>query len=463
MSIATPTFFFFAAIIIAINIISKQKYTSILLLLASLAFYAMWNIYAPIFIIAYVVLNYLFAFFIEKRPKIGLILALIINVGIFLVFARFYTLLGSTWLVKFIAPLGFSYYMFRVLGYLIDVSIGRTKPEKSLIKFMLFISFFPVLVMGPITRSTEFFAEVDARKCPNLKTFADSMILIALALLKKYVFADNIARQINPMFENSSIQNGAVWFLILLCFVIQLYLDFSAYTDIALSVSKMLGITINPNFRAPFLARNISDFWRRWHMSLSSWLSDYIFLPLQLKLRNLGVLASVIAAFVTLIVSGLWHGTLNYLIFSVFMAAFISIDALVAKRRRKLEKKAPKILFKVVTITATFVIVVLLEVFVRGRDPKQSFDILSMIFNPMSYSNPGGSKTLLMYFILSVPVVILSHYLELNAQNLNRITAKLSQIPYVVRVGLALILAYIFIFFGYFNGDIVGGFLYAKF
>ena len=472
MVVTSPVFLIFSAAAALAVRFMPVRFRAAFLLAASLFAYGCWKPWAPLFLTGYAAASYLLAFLIRKRPKAGFVAALAFNVALFAVLGQAgafrFSGAQAPAFAEIILPLGFSYYMFRCIGYHADVALGRLAPERDPLKLALFLCFYPILVMGPVTRAGDFLPQIEKPKHPGARDIRECSFLIGLSLVKKFVFADNIGRLIAPWFEESAVQSGGVWFVLLFCYLIQLYLDFSAYTDIALSVSRLLGFSVNPNFRAPFLSRSISEFWRRWHMGLSHWLSDYLFTPLQLKLRGMGVWASVIAAFVTLTVSGLWHRvSWNYVAWGLVTAFFISMDALFAKRRKKIAKAVPKWLFTVVTTTVTFVLSVWIITFIRAEDFGQSLYILGRVFDPgstnlrgmLDFFGEGGE--LLWYTLAALPLVTLSHALELKP--LEPLLRGASRIPYPVWAVLTVLLIYAFIFFGWFDSDIVGGFIYAKF
>lgn len=474
MLVTSPLFLLFSAAVILADRIMPVRFRAALLLAASLVSYGFWRLWAPLFILGYTLIHYALTFFIRKVPKAGFPLALLLHVALFVLLGRteLFRFTGIPALQNIIFPLGFSYYMFRCIGYQADVARRRLEPERNPLNLALFLCFYPILTMGPINRAGDFLPQIQNPERPGAKDFRGNLVVIGFSLFKKFVFADNIMRLIEPWFgadQSKTVTNGGIWFFLLLCYLVQLYLDFSAYTDIALSVSRLLGFRVNPNFYAPFLSRSISDFWRRWHMGLSHWFSDYLFTPLQIKLRRLGIFASVIAAFVTLVISGMWHRfTWNYLAWGLATAFFISFDAVFAKRRKKIAKIVPRRLFAVVTTLITFVISVFVITFVCAGGFRQSLYILSRALNPASYLNATqgfftGAKELLAYLLAAIPFVAFSHALELKPNLLPSLLTKSERVPYLLRAALLVVLIYVFIFLGRFDADIVGGFLYAKF
>ncbi|MDR1670051.1 MAG: hypothetical protein LBR76_08840 [Oscillospiraceae bacterium] len=476
MLVTSPLFLLFSAAVILADRFMPVRFRAALLLAASFVSYGFWRLWAPLFIAGYTLLNYALTFLIRKHPKAAFPFALFLHTVLFILLGRaeLFTFERLPALENLIFPLGFSYYMFRCIGYQADVARKKLEPERNPVNLALFLCFYPILTMGPINRAGDFLPQIQNPERPDAQVWRDSLFVIGLSLFKKFVFADNIWRLIAPRFaagQAETVNNGGIWFFLLLCYLIQLYLDFSAYTDIALSVSRLLGFRVNPNFRAPFLSQSISDFWRRWHMGLSHWFSDYLFTPLQIKLRTLGIFASVTAAFVTLAVSGMWHRfTLNYLAWGLATAFFIAFDAVFAKRRKKIAKAVPKRLFAVVTTVITFIISVFVITFVCAGGFSQSVHILSRALNPAAYQNLSGAwaalagaNELLIYLLAAAPFVAFSHALELKPQILTALFAKTGRVPFFLRAVLLVLLIYVFIFCGRFDADIVGGFQYAQF
>ncbi|MEG0586051.1 MAG: MBOAT family O-acyltransferase [Christensenellaceae bacterium] len=364
--------------------------------------------------------------------------------------------------VEIIFPIGFSYYMFKNLSYLFDVHLEKIKSEEKFHKYLLYVSYFPEIFMGPISRAEDFLPQIGKEKKFDTNVINQSFILILIAFAKKLLIADRIAVLINPYIAEGVIANGLSWLVICLAFAVQLYLDFSAYTDISIAVSNVLGYKIKPNFRAPYFSQTISDYWRRWHISLSSWLSDYIFKPLQFSIRRLGIYASVAAAIITLIISGLWHGsTLNWFFYGLCMGIIIGIDALFAKKRKKIKKILPKHFFNITSNIITMFIVVVLSVFIISTTSDEAFFILKNIFNPFSYSlNLGMDKLFFIMLLVGICATVVSHLIELKKDGFLQ---RFFNIPIVFRYIIYLLLIFAIILFGVSTGDYYGGFIYAQF
>lgn len=203
-------------------------------------------------------------------------------------------------------PVGISFYTFQSLSYTIDVYRGELAPRKSFLDYALFVSFFPQLVAGPIVRASEFFRELDTPRKADHQEAAYALTLIGLGFVKKVVFADGLAQAIDPTWNNLQAAQGWEVLLATYGFAFQIYFDFSGYTDIAIGIALLFGFRFPTNFNYPYLATSLQDFWRRWHMTLSRWLRDYLYISL--GGNRIGELSTYINLSVTMLLGGLWHG-----------------------------------------------------------------------------------------------------------------------------------------------------------
>lgn len=209
---------------------------------------------------------------------------------------------------RLIMPLGLSFYTFRILGYLFDVQRRKLPASADLPAFLVFVSFFPCIVAGPIDRAKPFLAQLAAARVFHPDRAIAALRQFIWGLFKKLVIADGLDMFTAPVFADYGHYDGSAAILATLYYAVQLYADFSGYSDMALGVSRLVGIDVARNFDYPFFARNIADFWRRWHMSLTSWLTDYLFTPVSIQLRDYGRLGLAVAIAVTFLVIGAWHG-----------------------------------------------------------------------------------------------------------------------------------------------------------
>lgn len=273
------------------------------LLLASYLFYLKSDAEYFLLLVASTVLTYVTGRLLEKweqatRKKVLVAVCVILNIGLLVFFKYAPTTL--------LAPVGISFYTFRVVGYLMDVYRGKIKAEKNLGKYALFVSFFPQIVSGPIERSYNFLPQMEKGHSFDYDTVKAGFLIFLWGLLKKIVLADRLAILVDEVFNNVWSYNTPAYIVAMLFFTMQIYFDFSGYSDMAIGISRMLGITTIKNFDRPYYAKSIGEFWRRWHMSLSTWFRDYLYIPLGgNRVSKARWALNTMIVFVT---SGLWHG-----------------------------------------------------------------------------------------------------------------------------------------------------------
>jgi alginate O-acetyltransferase complex protein AlgI len=242
-------------------------------------------------------------------------------------------------------PLGVSFYSFKLISYLIEVYWDDEAVERDPIVFFLFPAFFPQIVSGPIQRPEPFFAQmrdVTARTI-DVERVETGLRFILGGLMMKTLVGDRLAGFIALIDQSHSDYSYSVMLTTIACYMLQLYADFAGYTNIALGIGKLFGVEGPPNFNAPFSAVNIQEFWRRWHMSLTLWLTDYLFTPLSMTLRDYGQAGLIGAIFLNMIVIGIWHAfTLNYLVFGILQAIFLSVTVLTLGARTRQKRAAGK-------------------------------------------------------------------------------------------------------------------------
>lgn len=210
--------------------------------------------------------------------------------------------------LQMILPLGISFYIFRVLSYILDIYNGRIEPERNLITFFAYVAFFPCLLSGPIDRARTFIPQLNQTRIFNFNQATEGLKLILWGLFKKIVIADNCAQITNLVFDNYQSLPTDTLLLGALYYTIQIYADFSGYSDMAIGLGRLLGLQVTRNFNYPYFSQNIAHYWRNWHISLTSWLTEYIFTPLSIQFRDWGKLGLICAILINFIIVGLWHG-----------------------------------------------------------------------------------------------------------------------------------------------------------
>lgn len=343
MLFCTKEFFLFFLVVFTLYWTMPWKRARVYLLLAaSFYFYASWSFELARLIVISTTIDYLLARGIEssrssRKRKLLLTINIVGNLSLLCYFkyANFFldslkqalTAAGydAAWSpLNILLPIGISFYTFEAISYMVDVYHGKTPAEKNLAHFQLFILFFPHLVAGPIVRGRDFLPQVGRGKRWSWPRMQVGVQLFLLGVFKKLAIADRMAQFVDPVFKNPELfGTSAVW-VAAIAYALQIYCDFSGYTDMALGIAHMLGYKLNLNFNMPYLAVNVSDFWRRWHISLSSWLRDYLFIPLggsrgtHWKVcRNL---------MITMALGGLWHGTnWTFVVWGILHGAFLIV------------------------------------------------------------------------------------------------------------------------------------------
>ena len=402
---------FFAFVISLIVIIRNRNFNLIFLIVASYFFFYFSNNFLIVLLIFSTVLDYYVGKQIwvtndKSKKKKLLLLSLIGNLGLlgffkytdFAIsqFNEIFSLVGvdQVPLLEIVLPVGISFYTFQTLSYTIDIYRGSLTPSKSLKEFALFVAFFPQLVAGPILRASNFLPQLREKlvdlKSKNLKqalihnsNLKFGLTLMSFGFFKKMFFADNIAPFVDEIFLNPIGLDSFVIILGTIAFGIQLYCDFSGYTDIAIGAAFILGFKIPKNFNFPFFATSPAEFWRRWHISLSSWVKDYVFFPLAVRNKSskLRIASSI---FVTMFLIGIWHGAgLNFIIYGIIHGAYVGIETLIRSKFPSIrENSFLKSKFgKIITILSTQYLIFLSFLAFRVHDLEMlSYSIQKFIF-----------------------------------------------------------------------------------
>jgi len=288
------------------------------------------------------------------------------------------------WTLNVILPVGISFYTFHGLSYVIDIYKDRIKPVKDFVEYSVFVSFFPLLVAGPIERATHLLPQIQKQRHFDYLKGVDGLRQILWGLFKKVVIADNCAEYANMIFNNSANYSGSTLLLGAIFFTFQIYCDFSGYSDIALGTARLLGIELLQNFSSPYFSRDIAEFWRRWHISLSSWFRDYLYIPLGgskgntwIKVRNI---------FIIFLVSGFWHGAnWTFIAWGALNALYFLPLLLLNKNRTNLEivaqgKYLPTIK-EFISMTITFGLTVFAWIFFRAENITHAVSYISKILS----------------------------------------------------------------------------------
>ncbi len=370
---------------------------NMLVLLASYFFYGWWSWKFLSLLAASTLLDFIYGFQVaspnRKRARFFLWLSVVNNLGILAVFkyynffaTQLHDLLGhfglhtNLVLLNVALPIGISFYTFHGMSYVFDIYRGKQKPVSNFIDYAVFVSFFPLLVAGPIERANHLLPQVRQRRVFNYNQSIEGCRLILWGMVKKVVIADSLAVIVNHTFDHYSSLTGISLLLGAIAFSFQIYGDFSGYSDIALGTAKLFGFELLSNFKFPYFSRDIAEFWRRWHISLSSWFRDYLYIPLGGSKQ--GKAKAVRNTFIIFLVSGFWHGaSWNFIVWGGIHACLFLPLLLRGKNRKHVgevvaeHRRLPNFR-EVRQMLTTFAFVTLAWVFFRAHGLSQAVDYL---------------------------------------------------------------------------------------
>lgn len=333
MSFYSLGFMLFLPIVVWMYFAVPVKYKNIWLLLASYFFYACWSVKYVGILMVVTGVTYLCARVMQgKRKKIALFFCLTINLVPLLGMKAFSLSNG------FVIPIGLSFYMLQALGYVIDVYREETKPEKNIINYALFVSFFPTILSGPIERSDNLLKQIQEGTSFSYERAKKGTLLIAFGFFEKILLADRIAAVVSYTYTNYIEFSGATILLVVILYAIQIYTDFAGYSYMALGIAKIFGFDLIQNFKQPYFAVNIREFWKRWHISLSQWLRDYVYISFGGS--RCGKLKTYCNLMFTFLISGIWHGNgLKYLVWGGLHGGYQVIGRITEKGREHLKNR----------------------------------------------------------------------------------------------------------------------------
>ncbi|MGB0998797.1 MAG: MBOAT family O-acyltransferase [Flavobacteriales bacterium] len=406
------------------------KLQNVLIVAASYLFYGWWDWRFLSLIIFSTLVDYTIGRLLQheanqRKRKLFLWISIVVNLG-FLGFFKYYNFFLDNFVSAFsffgselevnslniVLPVGISFYTFQTLSYTIDVYKKKLEPTKDFIAFTAFVSFFPQLVAGPIERASHLLPQFYKKRVFDYHKAVDGMRQILWGLFKKVVIADNCAEFANYIFNNSADLNGSTLFLGALFFTFQIYGDFSGYSDIAIGVSRLFGFDLMQNFNFPYFSRDIAEFWRRWHISLSTWFRDYLYIPLGGSRGGLGM--KIRNTFIIFIVSGFWHGAnWTFIVWGALNALYFLPLLLTKNNRNNLDIVAKGKLFpsfkETYQILLTFSLTVLAWVFFRAENMTHALAYLSEIFSSSFFEFPEflePKMVLLTFALLTVFLAI---------------------------------------------------------
>lgn len=459
---------FFVVLLAVVALLKKKEHQHIALLIGSYVFYALGDIRFLALLIGISLTMWYLGLQISKNNKkaklflsIGVIIDLV-TLGVFkylnFFIESFCDIIGMQYTsLKIILPIGISFYIFQSISYLADVYSKRISAEKNVINVLLYIGFFPQIVSGPIVKAHKFLPQLNNPVKIEKQNLSIGIQRIMLGLFKKVVIADRLGVCVNAVYNGPTQYNSISVALAVVSYSLQIYYDFSGYSDMAIGVAKILGFDLGENFNLPYLAKNPSDFWKRWHISLSSWFREYVYFPLGGNRK--GKARTYFNLFVTMVLSGIWHGAswsfviwgLLHALASVVHKMYISI----VKKSNKAPSKALSIIGGTIATVVTYITVALLWIPFRTNDMRITLQILKQMF---SFSSNGVSYTFnyTLVFVAMLIVVELIAVFKNKSQNIWK-PLDLSKFWSKVVVLLFAILIFVFAY----TGDTA--FIYANF
>ncbi|WP_155833193.1 MBOAT family O-acyltransferase [Butyrivibrio sp. WCD3002] len=314
--------------------------------------------------------------------------------------------------LNIILPLGISFYLFQMMSYLFDVLYGRIEMERDFVKVAAYISFFPQITSGPIVKAKDFLPQLNTLHKIKKENVYEGLQLFLIGLTKKIVFADRIGSAVDAVYAAPAAYNGISVLFAVIGYSLQIYCDFSGYSNMAIGIAKIWDFDLGDNFNAPYIAKNPSDFWRRWHISLSTWFRDYVYIPLGGNRK--GKLRTYFNLFITMVLSGLWHGAnITFIVWgavhglgSAFHKAYK--DAIFDK---KVKSGEPTTISKIISILCTFVFVSAAWVLFRADSLRDAADIYRSLFNTT------GAMYINIYVAIYIIFFIAIHFYEIKKNN----------------------------------------------
>ncbi|MDA8932448.1 MBOAT family protein [Flavobacteriaceae bacterium] len=414
----------------------KLKYQNLLILVSSYIFYGWWDYRFLSLILLSTIVDYFIGLGISnqastKNKRILLWCSVLFNLGV-LGFFKYYNFfidswidlfssfgydIKSVWTLNIILPVGISFYTFQTMSYTIDIFKGKLKPTKDFISFASFVSFFPQLVAGPIERASNLLPQILKKRVFKYEQGVQGLRLILWGMFKKVVIADSLAPVVNDIFGNYQEFGGGTLWLGAIYFAFQIYCDFSGYSDIAIGTSKLFGFELMSNFKFPYFSRNIGEFWRRWHISLSTWFRDYLYIPLGGSQK--GKWKSIRNVFIIFVVSGFWHGANWTFIFWGLFHAMLFLPSFIFNTNRKYTTSiiaqntilpSPKELIQVIT---TFLLVTIGWVLFRSETIIDAFNYLNKMI--VEINIPKSNRAVIPYIII---LIVLDFIIRKNERHL---------------------------------------------
>ena len=481
MNFFSVPFVGFLIIVFVINWILDKRYRYLWLLSSGYVFYALWDLRYLFVLLLVTLISYISAIVLARKRSgyvLALSIVLILSVLCIFKFWNFWTdgmsvLFGAGSMAPFsvvniIAPVGLSFYVLTSLGYVIDVYREKSSPEYNFGRYALFVSFFPAVLSGPIERSDNLLSQIRAPREYDYDNVKKGLLLIFWGYYMKLLIANRLAVIVDGAFDFYHSKTGMTMLIAVVLYGFQLYTDFAGYSYIAMGIGKLLGFDLVQNFRQPYLSDGIRDFWNRWHVSLSSWLRDYIYIPLGGNRK--GKLRKAINLFVTFLVSGIWHGAgLQFVFWGILHGFYQIISGLFGRRKSENNNKVIRVIKRSLRCIITFVLVDFAWLFFRAGYLCDGFEILRKIVFELHFLSTITTRLFLTGYgmsrlIFTMGELFIVFIVDVLVENKVDLYGLLNKQKKPVRWCIYLVLAWVLIFgILYDYGLDSGAFLYTRF
>lgn len=320
-----------------------------------------------------------------------------------------------------VMPIGISFFTFKLMSYVMEINLGNLKPEKDIVKFGTYIAFFPTILSGPIDRPKPFMFQLGVERKIDAGNLSEGLKRILWGMFLKMCIADRIAPWTDAVFNNYAHHNATSIIVAAFLYLIQLYADFAGYSDMAIGVARMMGIKVAENFKRPLFALNITEFWRNWHITLTQWVTDYVFKPLTVTFRDWGMWGIYLATLINFVLIGAWHGAnWTFVVFGAYHGLLLILALALEKRRKKFEKKhclKKNELYKWSRRLLTFVLCAIGMVLWRSASVEDFFGTMVQLRNGFGPVFITGFIPVALYALPSIIVVFLKEWLEEYEKN----------------------------------------------
>ncbi|MBR0500118.1 MAG: MBOAT family protein [Bacteroidales bacterium] len=387
-----------------------------------------------------------------------MISGLVLGIGVLFYFKYLGVLIpGATPLLNVI---GISFFTFKLLGYVVDTYLGKMSAVRNIIDFGAYVAFFPTILSGPIDRPGEFIPQLERNRNADWDGIAEGFRRVVWGLFLKLCIADRIKAYPDAVFGNVGYHNTTSIILAAILYAIEMYADFAGYSEMAIGVGRIMGFKVRENFLRPFFAQNVSEYWRRWHMSLTSWITDYVYMPLNVAFRGWGKWGLYLATSINVILIGIWHGAQwGYLLFGIWHSLFLILAAALEKNRKTFEKKHKlkgKWYYKTPRRVVTFIIVACGLVIFRTESLS---DLTAIVSQCGKGFGPIFTNGLLEIGTLGLFSILLLFFKEMKDENGWSIHFLHSQKTWLRLASMAILFAYVI-----FAGELKGSsFIYFQF